>query len=136
VNQVKRAAPPSTAPRRTALKSKPKYPYLDGCYVDEGFDRTLTREFLQATVNISHYKGAMLLRVLPEPPKKGAKHSCTCPSIQYPSAWLRGDDLDALIGVLREAKRIWLCAYRKAAREIVKRESKALRQRRGKKAGR
>jgi hypothetical protein len=63
-----------------------KYPYLSGCYVDDGFERKLTREFLQATVAISHYKGAMLLRVLPAPPKRGEA-----------AARLHGDDLDALI---------------------------------------
>jgi hypothetical protein len=85
-----------------------KYPYLSGCYVDDGFERKLTREFLQATVEVSHYKGARLLRVLPAPPKRGEKHRCSCPLIQYPTAWLHGDELDALIKILREAKRVWL----------------------------
>lgn len=68
---------------------------------------------MQGTVNVKHYKGAMLLRVLPE-------HSCC--AFHYPSVGLRGDDLAALIRLLREAKRVWLHAYRKAARENAKRK--------------
>lgn len=113
-----KSKPKTTASR--VLKSKDKYPYLFGCYVDDDFVRTMAREFLQGTVEIRHYKGAMLLQVLPERLRSG-KHRCSCPSIQYPSAWLRGDDLDALIGILREAKKVWLRAYRKADRELARR---------------
>lgn len=102
-------------------KPKDKYPYLWGCYVDAEFFKSFSRQYLQATVEISHYKGAMLLRVLPERPKKGEKHHCSCPSIQYPAAWLKGDDLDTMIKMLREAKSVWLKAYRKAEREHTKR---------------
>ena len=119
-----------TTTRRGSV-AQDRYPYLSGCYVDDGFERKLTRElkltreFLQATVEVSHYKGAMLLRVLPAPPKRGEEHRCSCPSIQYPAAWLHGDELDALIKILREAKRVWLRAYRKAAREVAKRKREA-----------
>jgi len=108
-----------TSAERSKIGSR--YPSLGGCYVEERFERKLTREFLGATVEIRAYKGAMLLRVTPEAPKKGEKHRCACPSIKYPSAWLRGDDLDAMIEVLREAKRVWLCAYRRAAGVVAKR---------------
>lgn len=92
-----------------------RYPYLDGCYVEEKYERTQTRKYLQATINLRHYKGAMLLSVTPETSKRH-KGECACPFIQYPAAWLRGDDLDALIAGLREAKRVWLKAYRKTER--------------------
>lgn len=74
-----RRAKPEITRRGSATRDR--YPYLLGCYVDDGFERTLAREFLQGTVNVSHYKGAMLLSVLPERPKKGEKHRCSCPSI-------------------------------------------------------
>jgi hypothetical protein len=106
--------------RQTKVRTKKKYPYLFGCYIDEKFERELTRQFLDARIVVTHYKGAMLLSVLPERPKKGERHICACPSIQYPSAWLKGDDLDALIAMLRECKSVWLKAYRKAAREVVR----------------
>ncbi len=102
------------------MKKPDKYPYIFGCYVDEGFERELSGAYLGARVEITHYKGAMMLSVLPPRPKKGEPHTCSCPSIQYPSAWLRGDDLDALIAVLRESKRVWLKAYKKAEREVKK----------------
>lgn len=135
---TKQAAPKTKSPTRHDSKSRlrtttrrgsatrDRYPYLLGCYVDDGFERTLAREFMQGTVNVSHYKGGMLLRVLPECPKTGEKHHCACPLIQYPSAWLRGDDLDALIKILREAKRVWLRAYRKAARAVTKHRAHSL----------
>lgn len=121
-----------------------KYPYLFGCYSGEKFERELPGKFLDARVVIRHYKGAMLLSVLPARPKKGERHTCTCPSIQFPAAWLRGDDLDAprrafgstwarahgcgvaatgLIAMLRESKRVWLKAYKKAAREVARRDA-------------
>jgi hypothetical protein len=91
-------------------KNKNKYPYIFGCYVDEGFERKYTRKFLQAVVHLQHYKGAMLLRVV----------TTDGQPMPAASAWLRGDDLDAMIALLREAKRVWLRAYRKAAREVAK----------------
>lgn len=102
---------------------KRKYPTLWGCYVDEGYEKSYTYKYLQALVNVHHYKGHMLLRVLPAPPKKGEKHQCNCPSIQYPFAWLDGDDLDAVIKLLRDAKKVWLKAYNKAKREVFKRDA-------------
>lgn len=88
-----------------------KYPYLEGCYVEEEFDRTYARRFLQAEVNLYHHKGAMLLRVTEE------EKLCGC-APRLGVAWLRGDDLDAMIAMLREAKRVWLRAYRKAEVEM------------------
>lgn len=87
-------------------KKKEKYPYLFGCYVDEGFEREYKRKGIQGFVRVSHYKGAMMLMV------KGEPHG---------DVWLRGEDLDAVIELLREAKKVWLRAYRKAERELIKR---------------
>jgi Zn-finger nucleic acid-binding protein len=110
-----------------AKKPKLKYPTLWGTYMDTGFDRELTSSNIQATIDFSHYKGHIMLRVLPEKPKKGAKHTCSCPSIQYPAAWLDGNDLDALMEILKEAKKQWLMAYRVAQYEEAKQKRQAQR---------
>jgi hypothetical protein len=105
-------------------KPKKKYPSLWGCYVDEGFTRSYTRKYLQARVQINHYKGHMLLSV-PDPNATNGSGVALSGD-----AWLDGDDLDAVIAMLRDAKRVWLKAYRRAVREVARRD------RERKKAGR
>lgn len=95
-------------------RKREKYPYLFGCYVDEPFERKLASEG-PALITVRHYKGAMLLSVTP--PRK----NCGCPPVVYSAAWMRGDTLEELIATLREARRVWLVAYRRAARELEKR---------------
>ena len=75
-------------------------------------NRTYTARYLQATIELSTYKGTVQLRVLRDDEGKA------CSGIALAgSAWLRGDDLDALIEILRDYKREWLKAYRGALRE-------------------
>lgn len=109
------------------MAKRKKYPTLFGTYMDTGFEREYTGEYVQATIDFSHYKGHIMLRVLPEKPKKGQKHTCSCPSIQYPAAWLDGDDLDALMEILKDAKKQWLMAYRTAQYEETKQKRTAQR---------
>lgn len=108
-------------------KTKLKYPSLHGTYLDNDFEREYTRQYLQARIDFSHYKGHIMLRVLPEGPKKGEKHICKCPSIQYPAAWLDGNDIDALMEILKDAKKQWLMAYSVARYEEAKRKRTAQR---------
>lgn len=115
-----------TKPKKKT-KAKKKYPTLFGTYMDTGFERELSSDDIQATIDFSHYKGHIMLRVLPQKPKKGEHHHCTCPSIQYPSAWLDGNDLDAVMEILKEAKKQWLMAYRVAQYEETKQKRTAQR---------
>lgn len=101
-------------------KKQRKYPSLWGCYIQEGYDKSFTRKYLQGIVNVHHYKGHMLLSVGPEKCKAGDE--CNCYQAPLPYAWLDGDDLDAVIALLRDAKKVWLKAYNKAKRELAKRE--------------
>ena len=95
-------------------KQKDKYPYLHGCYVDEGFQRAYHRKYLGGHVQVHYYKGAMLLSV-------GDDTTCTCHPYARPvAAWLRGDDLDRVIKILQEAKRVWLKSYKRAERILAK----------------
>lgn len=119
-----------------AKKPKKKYPTLWGTYMDTGFEREYVSEYLQATIDFSHYKGHIMLRVLPEKPKKGTKHTCSCPSIQYPVAWMDGDDMDALMEILKDAKKQWLMAYRTAQYEENKQKRQAQRKKAKKKVPR
>lgn len=113
-----------------------KYPTLWGTYMDTGYEKELTSSSIQATIDLSHYKGHIMLRVLPEKPKKGEKHSCKCPSIVYPAAWLDGNDLDALMEILKDAKKQWLMAYRVAQYEENKQKRTAARAKERKRRGR
>lgn len=112
-----------------------KYPTLFGTYMT-GYKQEYTRKYLQATIDLSHYKGHIMLRVLPEKPKKGEKHTCSCPSIQYPVAWMDGNDLDALMDILKDAKKQWLMAYRVAQHEENKQKRTAARAKERKRHGR
>lgn len=103
---------PST---KKTTKAKPKYPYL-GCYVDVPFNWRYTRQFLDANITLDHYKGAMLLRVLSTDTERQAAAKTLELGPLAGTAWMRGDDLDALIAMLREAKQVWLRAYRQAKR--------------------
>ena len=101
-------------------KPKERYPYLWGCYVDEKYNRRYTRKYLQGVIELQAYKGAILLTVLDDDEKRREARQLLGVAHQIPSAWLMGDDLDALIAMLRDAKRTWLTAYRKAERKLAK----------------
>lgn len=106
-------------PSRRWPVGRRKYASTDGCYVDEPFNVFYVRKHLGGRVKLRHYKGAMLLGVARE---NDAMFSA------IPAAWLRGDDLDALIKMLREAKRVWLRAHRKT-KLWLKRERRESRRR-------
>jgi hypothetical protein len=122
--------------KKKAKTKRLKYPTLFGTYMDTGYEREYTREYLQATIDLSHYKGHIMLRVLPEKPKKGEKHVCKCPHIVYPAAWMDGNDLDALIEIFKDAKKQWLMAYRVAQYEEQKQRRTAQRAKERKRRGR
>lgn len=103
------------ATKRKKAKAKPKrvkYRNLFGCYVVNDFRRTYTRKYLQALVGIRYYKGRMLLSV--DSPSRFAN---------LPEAWCDGNDLDALIAILREAKSEWLKAHKAAERLLIRQGS-------------
>lgn len=94
------------------VRKKPKaqlkrYPYLFGCYVDEPFDRKIGHKSMQGKVRVVHYKGHMMLSA------EGGPHANR-------AVWLFGDDIDDLIKILREAKRVWLKSYRRVERHLIR----------------
>lgn len=104
---------------KPARKSKAlKYPDLRSWFELPEIHRTYTAKYLQAIVKFSTYKGAVILSVLFD----DQCWKCQGPPIAG-NAWLRGDDLDAMISILRDYKRVWLKEYRKAERADRRRAS-------------
>lgn len=88
-----------------------RYPDLRVWFELPEINRKYTAKYLQAIVLFSTYKGTVQLEVLRDDQCK----ACSGAHLAG-SAWLRGDDLDALIAILRDYKRLWLREYRKAER--------------------
>lgn len=106
----------SNLKRKRVPKDPPrKYPYLFGCYVDEGFERVYARQRIQGSVTLSHYKGHMLLSADGKPHENRA-------------VWLDGEDLEELIKIFAEARLVWLKAYKRTVRELIKRGDKKVRE--------
>lgn len=87
-----------------------KYKNLDYCYVDIPFTKRLKPKNRAGIVVVDYWKGHMLLSVRPE----HESHE------DFAQAWLHGDDLDKVIKLLQEAKRVWLKGYKKTARFLKK----------------
>lgn len=88
-----------------------RYPELNSWFELPEVEREYTAKYLQAKVQFSTYKGTVQLSVI----RENCSKACSG-SLLAGSAWLRGDDLDALISILRDYKRLWLAAYRSEQR--------------------
>lgn len=78
------------------------------CYHDETLDLVFRYKSMAGEVRVHHRKGHIHLLAAGEP---------------HGDVWLRGDDIDAVIGMLRQAKKTWLAAYRKTERVLAKRKA-------------
>ena len=99
-------------PRKNDDK-KMKYPYAE-CFVSvDEFSREYTSKFLSAEIDLHSYKDAIILRVTPGDPDVRAAFKKLGLSHLLRGAWLRGDDLEALIKMLQDARRVWVKSYRR-----------------------
>ena len=92
--------------KRTKIRPGNAYPYLDG-FNQVDFVGECTGKYMQAKVTLTPYKGNYLLDVTDE-------NLGTCS--HQASAWLDGDSLDALIELLKRAKKQWAADYRRTKR--------------------
>lgn len=94
-------------------KGRPtRYPDLKRSWFElPEINRTYTAKYLQAIVLFSTYKGTVQMSVVRDDRSK----ACSGAELAG-SAWLRGDDIDALVAILRDYKRVWLKEYRRSQR--------------------
>jgi hypothetical protein len=97
--------------KRDRDKPKKKYPDV-WSYTDMHYAREIHRDINGAKIQLQDYKGHILLCVEPLKPTKTEMLAQRAGVTVGDDAWLDGDSLDALITMLREAKRTWLKHYR------------------------
>jgi hypothetical protein len=92
-------------------KVKKKYPDV-WCYTNMNFTRELRQGLNDARIELQDYKGHILLTVEPLKLNKMEMLAAKAGISVGDDAWLDGDALDALIDMLRDAKKVWLAHYR------------------------
>jgi hypothetical protein len=103
-------------------KKKRKYPYAE-CFVNvDEFKRKYTSEFLGGEIDLHSYKDAIIFRLTPgDAELRDAFNKLGLGHLLH-GVWLRGDDFDALIKLLQEARRTWVASYRRDVRAHQRRK--------------
>jgi hypothetical protein len=86
----------------TKKKQEEKFPAAWTLELDEhDFDVNLTRKYMDGKLNVYGYKSAMILSIVNKAGCEDSKHTVRT------RVWLRGQDFDDLIAILKKAKAIW-----------------------------